>query len=79
MIDPTVVICLHNSTTYKDALTSVDDLLETVAELRKYFNRVFPVLKGGVTYPGVRLGMNGSREKLQDFTEYDLQARGIHL
>jgi hypothetical protein len=77
--DSTAIVCLHNTTDCKDALLAPRDLPKSVGDLRLYFDRVFPVEKGGQTYPGVRLAMDGCRERLMQHTEYDLRAGGINM
>eukprot|EP00957_Ditylum_brightwellii_P185292 14109150-Ditylum_brightwellii.AAC.3 len=50
-----------------------------MGDLRKYFDRVFPVLKCEYTYPGVRSAFDGCKDRLIQHTEYDLRAASTHI
>eukprot|EP00957_Ditylum_brightwellii_P025567 1932478-Ditylum_brightwellii.AAC.1 len=62
--DSTAIICLHDSDNLKGALITPNDI---------------PIPKGGETYPGVRIAIDGSRGKLEECTEFDLRAQVVHM
>eukprot|EP00957_Ditylum_brightwellii_P113164 8630107-Ditylum_brightwellii.AAC.1 len=52
----TIVLCAYSSENFKNAITHADQIPSTLASLYKYFHQIYPLAKGGYTWPSIWLG-----------------------